>query len=57
MEITERKQTEFLRPRRIIEQREAERLRLKEVAERMKANVQRLKTEGNENGKLMQIRL
>ena len=57
MEITGGKETEFLRPRRVIEEREAERLRLKKIAERIETNEQRPKTEGNKNGKLKQIRL
>ena len=57
MEMSGGKQTEFLRRRRIMEERDAERLRLKKIAEGMEANVQRIQTEGNENGKLKQIRL
>ena len=50
-------QTESLRPRRLMEEREAERLRLKTKAERIEAKAQRPKAEGNETGKLTQIRL
>ena len=57
MEITGGKETEFLRPRRVIEEREAERLRLKKIADGMESIAQRIKTEGQENGKLKQIRL
>ena len=57
IEMTRGKQNEFFRPRRIVEERNSERLRLKKNAERIDANVQRLKTEGNETGKLKQIRL
>ena len=57
IEMTRGKQNEFFRPRRIIEERESERQRLKKIAEPIDANVQRLKTEGNETGKLKQIRL
>ena len=56
-EMTRGKQNEFFRHRRIIEEKESERLRLKKIAEPIDKNVQRLKTEGNETGKLKQIRL